>query len=554
MARTRAQSLRNVVGAVASGTDPRAAAQDELRRRVGGGAGSGGEQGGRQAADGEGMDPADFPAAREQDGSSVDTVMRQKTVPLDEAGEALGRSEQLRENGEVVHAICPMVMPRGRSLLSMLPVLSLLVIGVVGTSVVSATGGDSLTDPLFGPHYWVIALAAVAFVWWRQGLVMVPDGCQAMITRFGKLEKVVGPGRVTLLSPWKRVSYIVNTTREYPFNAPVREAPTKGGVKASIDLFIQFRISDPVEFVYTLGAVRGFEEKLGNAVSETIRSLIYEQEASGIYDMVGEDSGRLLEQLNQQFRPAVELTNANITHAEPSDRRYRMDLAAPEMVRVAKEAYTHEYALQLRKEQDEGDLTRELASSQETLSAIQADIAQYQAQMDTAVERETNRAEALARQRYVQAESEAKANAALLEAQALDIRAVTAAQAPEILEYRYQQQVLDTLEQVADHLPRLVRIGGVDGTGAAGIDFLELARELIGERGAELFTDADMADVRGRLAEVTERIAAREEEIGALLAAERPTVPQMPEGAAAGDEPVAAAAADLSESAEEAQR
>ncbi|MGK5643443.1 SPFH domain-containing protein, partial [Streptomyces sp. URMC 126] len=84
------------------------------------------------------------------------------------------------------------------------------------------------------------------------------------------------------------------------------------------------------------------------------------------YDMVGEDTGRLLEQLNQQFQPAVELTNANITHAEPSDRNYRMDLAAPEMVRVAKEAYTHEYALQLRKEQDEGDLTKELATLQET--------------------------------------------------------------------------------------------------------------------------------------------------------------------------------------------
>ncbi|MBT3149846.1 SPFH domain-containing protein [Streptomyces sp. CHD11] len=567
MARTRAQSLRSVAEAVASGTDPRAAAQDELRRRVGGGGTSsrGGEEdrGGRQETEGEGMDPADFPAAREQDGGSVDTVMRQKTVPLDEAGEALGRSEQLREDGELVHAICPMVMPRGRSLLSMLPVLSLLVIGAVGASVVSATGSDGLTNPLFGLHYWVIALLAVAFVWWRQGLVMVPDGCQAMITRFGKLEKVVGPGRVTLLSPWKRVSYIVNTVREYPFNAPVREAPTKGGVKASIDLFIQFRISDPVEFVYTLGAVRGFEEKLGNAVSETIRSLIYEQEASGIYDMVGEDSGRLLEQLNQQFRPAVELTNANITHAEPADRRYRMDLAAPEMVRMAKEAYTHEYALQLRKEQDEGDLSKELASSQETLSAIQADIAQYQAQMDTAVERETNRAEALARQRYVQAESEAKANAALLEAQALDIRAVTAAQAPEILEYRYQQQVLDTLEQVADHLPRLVRIGGVDGTGAAGIDFLELARELVGERGAELFSEEDMAAVRGRLTEVSERIAAREEEIGELLAAERPTVPQAPEaagagrapeGVVAGDVPGAAgsaAAGDVHESAEE---
>lgn len=548
MARARAkQGARRVAEAVASGTDPRTAAQEELRRQAGG---RGTQGAGGYDAQGQGIDPADFPAAREQGGSTA-TVMRQKTVPLDEAGEALGRSEQVREGTETVHAICPMVIPKGRSIISMLPVLMLLLLGAAGAGIVGASGADVLTNPLFGVHYWVVSLLAVAFVWWRQGMVMVPDGCQAMITRFGKLEKVVGPGRIVLLSPWKRVSYIVNTTIEYPFNAPVREAPTKGGVKASIDLFIQFRISDPTEFVYTLGAVRGFEEKLSNAVSETIRTLVYEQEAAGIYDMVGEDTGRLLDLLNQQFRPAVELTNANITHAEPSDQRYRMDLAAPEMVRVAKEAYTHEYALQLRKEQDEGDLTRELASSHETLSAIQADIAQYQAQMDTAVERETNRAEALARQRYVQAESEAKANAALLEAQALDIRAVTAAEAPEILEYRYQQQVLDTLEQVADHLPRLVRIGGTTDGGAAGIDFLELARELVGERGTELFTDEDMAAVRARLGEVSERIAAREAEIGALLAAERPTVPQVPDQPAPAD---ADAGDDSSDTAEEATR
>ncbi|MFI8850225.1 SPFH domain-containing protein [Streptomyces sp. 891-h] len=522
------ESVRRAARAVASGSDIREAAEEEVRQRAGG-AGDGRETGEQQREDG--MDPSDFPAAREQ-GGSIETVMEQKSVPLDEAGEELNHSGQSREGLQQVHTICPMVLPRGRSFLSMLPVSMLLVVGAIGLAITSAlssfTGGSALTNPLFGIHYWVLAIGAVVFVWWRQGMVMVPDGCQALITRFGKLEQVVGPGRVILLNPWKRVSYILNTTREYPFNAPVREAPTRGGVKASIDLFIQFRISDPVEFVYTLGAVRGFEEKLGNAVSETIRSLIYEQEAAGIYDMVGEDTGRLLEQLNQQFRPAVELTNANITHAEPSDRGYRMDLAAPEMVRVAKEAYTHEYALQLRKEQDEGDLSKELATRQEELSAIQADIAQYQAQMDTAVERETNRAEALARQRYVQAESEAKANAALLEAQALDIRAVTAAEAPEILEYRYEQQVLDTLEQVADHLPRLVRVGGGDGAGnsaAAGVDFLALARELVGERDTELFSAQDVAAVRERLAEVSARIAEREAEISALREAEQPTVP-----------------------------
>ncbi|MFG3257167.1 SPFH domain-containing protein [Streptomyces sp. NPDC048172] len=523
------ESLRRAARAVAGGADPRTAAEEEVRRRVGGASGGDGESGEHRE---DGMDPSDFPAAREQ-GGSIDTVMEQKTVPLDEAGQELNHSALKRDGLQQVHSICPMVMPRGRSFLTMLPVSMLLVVGVIGTAITSAvssfTDSSPLTNPLFGLHYWVLALGAVGFVWWRQGMVMVPDGCHALITRFGKLEQVVGPGRVILLNPWKRVSYIINTTREYPFNAPVREAPTRGGVKASIDLFIQFRISDPVEFVYTLGAVRGFEEKLNNAVSETIRSLIYEQEASGIYDMVGEDTGRLLEQLNQQFRPAVELTNANITHAEPSDRAYRMDLAAPEMVRVAKEAYTHEYALQLRKEQDEGDLTKELASQQEELSAIQADIAQHQAQMDTAVERETNRAGALARQRYVQAESEAKANAALLEAQALDIRAVTAAEAPEILEYRYQQQVLDTLEKVADHLPRLVRIGGA-GDGTSGVDFLDLARELVGERGTELFSPEDMASVRARLDEVSARIEQREAEISALREAERPAVPAQAGG------------------------
>ncbi|SCK34584.1 hypothetical protein YWIDRAFT_06256 [Streptomyces sp. SceaMP-e96] len=222
------------------------------------------------------MDPADFPAAREQ-GGSIDTIMTQQTVPLDEAREVLNRSEQRREGGQQVHAICPMVIPRGRSFLSMLPVLLLLVLGVVGSAVVAAAGSSAFTHPLFGIHYWVLSVAAVAFVWWRQGMVMVPDGCQALITRFGKLEQVVGPGRVIL---------------------------------------------------------------------------------------------------------------------------------------------------------------------------------------------------------------------------------------------------------VADHLPRLVRIGGGSGTdSAAGVDFLALARELVGERGTELFSDEDMAAVRARLAEVADRISGREEEIAALLEAERPTVP-----------------------------
>jgi regulator of protease activity HflC (stomatin/prohibitin superfamily) len=457
------------------------------------------------------LDPADFVAARDQS-AATGTRLTQESSSLDNAGDLLNHSSY--ENGPEgpIHVITPMVMPKGRSVLSIWPVFLLIIIGGLGALATTPFGG--LRFALFGPHYWVIVVALAVFLWWRKGMVMVPDGCQAMVTRFGKVEAEVGPGLVTLFSPWKRVSYIVNTTREYPFNAPVREAPTRGGVKASVNLFLQFRINDPREFIFVLGAVRGFEDKLNNAISETTRSLIYAQEAADIYDLVGGSTTKLLSQLNEQFQPAVELTHANITHAEPSSQDYRMDLASPEMVRVAKEAYTYQYELQLKKEQNEGDLNKDLASLNETSSSIGAEIAKYQAQMDTALERETNRADAVARQRFVEAESDANANAALLEAQALDIRALSAAKAPEILDYRYQQHLLDKLEGVAESLPQVVRVGGEE---AGAVNFLAAAQELVGGPDTQLFTSDDMEAIRSHRDDIAARVEDRKDDIADLL-------------------------------------
>ncbi|CAM4052173.1 SPFH domain-containing protein [Janibacter anophelis] len=470
-----------------------------------------------ERAQGAGFDlnARDFPAARGE-GGSAGTRINAEHVSLDDAAEALSRSRYEMGASGPVHVITPMVMPKGRRLKAMLPVILLVIIGFVGSIFLLPF---DMSLQVFGPHYWVLVLAVAAFMWWRQGMVMVPEGCTALISRFGKVEAEVGPGRVTLWNPWKRVSYIVNTTREYPFNAPIRSAPTKSGVQASVDLFLQFRIVSAREFVFVLGAVQGFQDKLNNAISETTRSLIYEQEASGIYDLVGESTARLLEQLNAQFAPAVELTTANITHAEPSAQEYRMDLAAPEMIRVAKEAYTYDYELGLKKEQNEGDLNKDLASLNENLSGIQADIARYQAQMDTALERETNRAEAVARQRFVESESEANANAALLEAQALDIRALSAALAPEILDYRYQQDMLDKMEGVSGSLPQIVRVGEE----SEGVDYLQIARQLVGGQDAQLFTAEDMEAIRSRQADIASRVSAREAEIADLLQAPEET-------------------------------
>lgn len=470
------------------------------------------------------IDARDFLSARQR-GETADTQIAQMVSTVEGAAEILNRSfpKEERGNQQYTNVISPVVIPKGSGTLFYLVIPFVLgVIGLIGWLLgripdlaITAVTGQSGPSAFFGVHYWVLLAVLTVFILLRSRVVMVPDGCQALITKFGKLEDTVGPGRYYLWHPRKKVSYIANVVKEYPYNAPIREAPTSGRVNASVDLFLQFRIENAEEFIFRLGGANGFSEKLHNAISEVTRALIYEQKAEDIYDLVGESTQSVLDTLNRQFMPSVRFVNANITHAEPSSQEYRMDLAAPEVVKVAKEAYTYQYELNLRKSQDEGDLNRELAELRQTLSEIRADIAMHQAQIDTAHEKAVNKANAYARQLLIEAESGAKANAALLEAQALDIRTVNSAFYPEIVEYRYKQEVLDKIEAVASRLPKLVNLGTA---AEARIDFMAVAREMLGVQDKPLYTEAEIQAIRTRAEQIMKRIKDRTSQLNDLLA------------------------------------
>ena len=226
------------------------------------------------------IDPKDFFSARER-GESLGTQIEQFTVSLTDAAQVLNRSfPEQDESGKFTNVISPVVMPKdSRSYLWIMVALILAFVGIFGLAFSSllSPGRSSL---LFGPHYWILWLGYIGFSIWRNSYVMIPDGCQALITKYGKVEEIVGPGRKWLFHPLKRVGYVVNTTKEYPYNAPIRRAPTQERVEASVDLFLQFRIEEPSEFIFTLGGAQGFAEKLHNAISEVTRALIYEQKAA----------------------------------------------------------------------------------------------------------------------------------------------------------------------------------------------------------------------------------------------------------------------------------
>src|SRR5690606_10782416 len=158
-------------------------------------------------------------------------------------------------------------------------------------------------------------------------------------------------------------------------------------------------------------------------------------------------------------------------------------------------------------------LNKELGGLEETLSEIRADIARYQAQIDVAREKETNRANAYARQLMVEAESEARANSALLEAQALDIRAVSTAYYPEILEYRYQQDILAKVGALAERLPHIIKVGPGE---ANQIDFMAIAWQMLGIQDGRLFQEKDVQAIRGRVKEMTSRIKERAAQISQI--------------------------------------
>lgn len=200
-----------------------------------------------------------------------------------------------------------------------------------------------------------------------------------------------------------------------------------------------------------------------------------------------------------------------------------MDLAAAEVVKVAKEAYTYQYELNLRKEQDEGDLNKELASLRETLSEIKAEIATYQAQIDTAKEKAINRANAYAQQLLIEAESEAKANAALLEAQALDIKALNSARYPEILEYRFRQETLKKLQAIANKLPQIINIGPSDEN---KVDFMAVAQQMLGIKDKPLYSAEDMRAIRDKMNDIEVRIEERSRQIQELNAGPPETKPK----------------------------
>ncbi len=401
---------------------------------------------------------------------SVD-VRRQEFSKIKEAVATWNRIRQLLRTGEEGQVV-PVVIPRDRRRFGWMTVLA-LAIYVAGIAIFTGSGAlRALATPAA-----VVLLLAALFWLWRSSIVEIEQGTTGILSHYGRIVGTLSPGRHYLWLPWQKVEYIVDTSTEIPYTAPVLSSPTHENVPLkSIEFFLKFKIEDPIAFVRNIGA-SNFDMLLSSAVQDAIRQRSRQVQTERAYDLRGSDVGDMQASLNRLLaRYGVRITGANIPDVQLPDQ-YQQHLATRERVSKELEAYAREWEL-IRKQRTDALLMEierakkirdaKLVEVREATNKAREDVAKMLQQRETEAQRVRWEIEAQGRAALTAAENEARGLQHLGKAYQ-DNRAV--------LQYELALRRLDVAEKLVRHAPRPIVVRS-DGGDRSALSTLLLAQIL----------------------------------------------------------------------------
>ncbi len=340
---------------------------------------------------------------------------------------------------------------------------------------------------LFGFGAMGIGLAVVsvlffsiigAFAWWRSAIVEIEQGTTGVLSRWGKIEETLKPGRRLLWWPWEKVEFIVDTSTEIPYTAPVLACPTQENVPLkAIEFFLKFRIIDPVLFVRHIGA-SNYDMVLSSAVQDAIRNRSRRVETANAYDLRGSNVDDVREQLNRQMsRYGVKITGANIPDVQLPNQ-YQQNLSTRE--RVAKElvAYEKEWELVRKRRQDTLLLEIERAKKERDEKHIAVQEAINKARESVAQMLQEREAEAEKIRLEIEAEGRAELKSAENEARALHRLGQSYKDNQAVLQYELAVKRLDVAEELLRSAPRPIIVNQSGGDQNSALATLLLAQLL----------------------------------------------------------------------------
>lgn len=353
--------------------------------------------------------------------------------------------------------LVPVVIPKDNRGLGWLALL-FAALYLAGTALLS---GGTVATITWAAAAVALVLAMIAL--WRGSIVEIEQGTTGIRSRYGAFVGTLDPGRHYLWWPWDKVEFVVDTTTEIPYNAPVAACPTSEDVPLkAIEFFLKFRIDNPVDFVRTIGA-GNFDVVLSSAVQDAIRQRGRQVRTEEAYDLRGSDVEDMQATLNRQLsKYGVQILGANIPDVQLPDQ-YQQHLATRE--RVAKELTAYEREWELTRKRRIDNLLMEIERAKKTRDAklVEVKAARNQARQDVARTLQEQETEA----QRVQWEIEARGSARLTEAQNEAKSRQRLGQAYRdnraVLHYELARRRLEVGEKLAEHAPRPVVVRGGGG-------------------------------------------------------------------------------------------
>ena len=367
------------------------------------------------------------------------------------------RIQQLLRSGEDGQLV-PVVIPKERRGFGWLFVaaLGMYLLGVgILTNVLAFR-----VLALFGG----VMLLALAGLWlWRSAIIEIEQGTTGVRSRFGEIVGVLTPGRHYLWWPWEKVDYIVDTSTEIPYTAPVLACPTAENVPLkAIEFFLKFKIEDPVAFVRNIGA-SNFDIVLSSAVQDAIRQRSRMVQTERAYDLRGSDVGDMQEMLNRMLaRYGVRITGSNIPDVQLPDQ-YQQDLATRERVSKELAAYAREWELVRKQRSDNLLIEIERAKKVRDAKLVDVKAATNKAREDVARMLQQRETEAQRIRWEIEARGQATLKEAENEARGLQHLGTSYRDNQAVLQYQLARRRLQVAETLARSAPRPVVIRGEVG-------------------------------------------------------------------------------------------
>lgn len=304
--------------------------------------------------------------------------LAQVRAAIEEAAEVFGRKD---EAGRTPIVVVPKRQNRIRWGLVIFGIFIMLA-GFFGAGVADNGG--------LGIAGFFIGLLFILFGLLRSLYIQVPEGANALLSRGGKHIGVVGAG-LHFIAPWVVVSHLVSR-REIPYDAPVKEAPTRDNVRAAVDTSITFMVTDPYRFVYGISA-SGFDQVFQAACQDAIRSMVRLVTSDQVNDLARQETAGLRDSLNVDVEQyGVTIAKINITDARPP-AEFLQSQEARQLAVLQRAEQSEKQALAQRRQADQEALAR-----QQVVARVEREREELQVQVQ----------QAEARRRIAELEAEAE--------------------------------------------------------------------------------------------------------------------------------------------------